>query len=378
MEVPFWRHGLGDEERDAFAEASRDLHLTTGSRAGALEERIAEISGVEHALATTSATTALHLLLLAHGVGPGDEVVVPSTSFVSTANVALYVGAKPVFCDVDPETGNMDPAAAAAAIGPGTAALLPVHLYGRMAEMGALGALARDRGLLVVEDAAHALEATSPEGPPGAVSNGAAYSFYATKSATVGEGGALALADGDVAAAARRLRLHGLDSSPAHRGEGLYRHYDMVELGLKCNMDDLKAAVLIPQLEADRMAARVKARERVHALYREALAGVPGVKLPPAQPEGGANYLFTVRVAADLRDEFMAGLERRGIGIAVNFRPIHLMSYYRERYGHREGEFPAAEALGAETITLPSHGRLTEAEIDAVAAAVRAVATELA
>lgn len=378
MGVPFWRHGLGAAERAALAAATESLHLTTGPAAAAVESRLAEMTGAAHALALTSCTAGLHLGLLANGVGPGDEVITSPISFVATANVIHHTGAKAVFADVEAESGLLDPAAVAAAITPATKGILPVHLYGNMADMGALNALAAAHGLFVLEDAAHALESVGPLGPPGTGSAGAAFSFYATKSATCGEGGALVQSDPAAAALAKRLRLHGLDFSPALRGDAPYRHYDMVDLGHKCNLNDLLASLLLPQLSSERCAARVDARRQAYAAYDNALAGAPGVRPGPARQEGSACYLHTIRVEPALRDRFLAGLGAEGIGVAVNFRPIHLMAWYRDRLGLGPGAFPAAEALGAETITLPSHGRLTAEEIGAVAQAVRKVAADLA
>ena len=376
LHVPFWRHGLTEADRAAWMEVARSPHLTTGPRTAELERRLSQILGLGDAVATTSCTTALHLALLAMGVDPGDEVVTTPMSFVATANADLHTGATPVFADVQSETGLLDPVAAEAAITPKTRVLLPVHLYGAMADMEALCAIAERHGLSILEDAAHALSSKGPLGPPGTGTAGACFSFYATKPATAGEGGAFATGDPALAERVRRLRLHGLDHSPAQRGDGPYRHYEMTDLGWKANMSDLSAVLLLGQLEEERMAPRIAARKALHAAYDKGLEGIPGISLPPPLPASCAPYLYTLRVPSAVRDAFLKGLEGRGIGIAVNYRPIHLMPHYRCALGLGEGGFPHAEAIGAETLTLPSQG-LSDEEVERVCAAVGETALEL-
>jgi UDP-4-amino-4-deoxy-L-arabinose-oxoglutarate aminotransferase len=352
--IDFFRHALGPDERTAVAEAMSELFLTTGARVAAFERQLAAYLGAPEgsALGVSSCTAALHLALLALGVGPGDEVVTTPMTFIASCNAVLYAGATPVLADVDPSTGLLDPAATAAAVTPRTRAVLVVHLYGHMVDMGAFRALCDARGLALVEDAAHALDASRDGVRPGQLGDAACFSFYATKNITSGEGGALVMRDPARLARARRLSQHGMSAGAADRYGGAYRHWDMLELGYKYNMTNLQAAMLAPQLaRIERIHA---GRAAVAARYEEGLAGLPGLEHPRVEAGAdSARHLFTVWVPPDRRDDLLAELARRGVGVAVNYRPVHLMTYYRERLGAREGCFPAAERIGARTISLP-------------------------
>ena len=318
----------------------------------------------------TSGTAGLHLALSALGVGPGDEVITTPMSFVATANAVILSGARPVFVDVEPETGNLDAGLVEAAVTDRTKAILPVHLYGVMCDMKRLGEVARRRGLFLVEDAAHALEARRDGIAPGEVSNAAVLSFYATKSITSGEGGAVVTDDADLAARLRILRLHGMSKGAAERHGGPWEHYDMPVVGWKYNMSNIQAAILVGQLP--RVHAMRARREEIAGRYREGLAGISGLAAPSI-PQGclSAHHLFTIHVAPCRRDAVLADLVAGGIGVAVNYRAIHLMKYYRETFSFAEGMFPAAEAIGASTISLPLYPKLTDEEVDYVIGAVR-------
>lgn len=374
--IPFWRHTLSEEDRDAWLGTASGPHLTTGPQTFAVEKRLAQLLHATDVLGTTSCTTALQLALLGMGVGPGDEVVTTPMSFVATANAICHTGATPIFADVHPQTGLLDPEAVAEVITRRTKVLLPVHLYGQMADMEALVTLAKNRGVSILEDSAHTLSSVSSLGPPGTGTAGACLSFYATKPVSAGEGGAFVTSDPALAQRVRTLRLHGLDHSPAHRGKGPYRHYEMVDLGWKANMDDLSAVLLLGQLRDERTEERIAGRRNLHAYYDEHLGGIEGVALPPPLSPLEVPYLYTLRVPAVHRDPLLASLDARGIGIAVNYRPIHLMTYYQERFQFAPGRFPHAEAIGAETLTLPSQG-LDEEELSLVCQAVRESAIDL-
>lgn len=359
--VEFFRHDLGEAEVAALTGVIGSLFLTTGPQVRALEAELAGYLGVAEAVGVSSCTAALHLSLAALDVGPGDEVIVPPTTFVSTANVVVYLGATPVFADVEPDTGLLDPVAVAAAITPRTRAVVPVHLYGQMADMAALADLAARHGLALVEDGAHGIEARREGLAPAHLGDTACFSFYATKTLTSGEGGLIATRDPDLAARLRRLRLHGIDRDAATRHGLAYRHWDMVELGFKANLSDLQAAILRAQVPG--IEARRAARQALHERYDARLADVPGLRLPTLRPGvTSAHHLYTVRVDAARRDAILDGLQARGIGVAVNFRPVHLLTYYRERFGFASGLCPHAEALGAQTISLPLYPSLTHAQ----------------
>jgi UDP-4-amino-4-deoxy-L-arabinose-oxoglutarate aminotransferase len=352
--IDFYRHGVGDEERAAVSAAMADLFLTTGARVAAFERELAAYLGLPTggALGLSSCTAALHLALLALGVGPGDEVITTPMTFIASSNAILYAGATPVFADVDPATGLLDLAAAEAAITPRTRAILVVHLYGQMVDVTAFRALCDARGLALVEDAAHALEAERDGVRPGALGDAACFSFYATKNITSGEGGALVMRDAARLDRARRLSQHGMSAGAADRHGGTYRHWDMLELGFKCNMTNLQAAMLSPQLR--RIDRIHEAREAIAVRYERGLAGVAGLDHP--RVAGGAvsaHHLFTIWVPEARRDELLAALPRRGVGVAVNYRAVHLLTFYRERFGFQAGSLPVAERIGASTITLP-------------------------
>jgi dTDP-4-amino-4,6-dideoxygalactose transaminase len=363
--IPFFLHDLGDAEVDAFAAALRSPILTTGDLVAEFERRFAARFDAGHAVALTSCTGAIHLALAALGIGPGDEVLTTPLTFVATATAVLQAGATPVFVDVEPDTGNLDAARVEPAITPRTKALLPVHLYGQMCDMRALRRLADRHGLAIVEDAAHCVEGRRDRVPPGALSDAACFSFYATKSLTCGEGGALVTRQPDLAERVRTLRLHGMTSSAAERERTGWRRWDVVAMGWKYNLDNLQAAVLLPQLE--RLDASFARRTALATRYRTALAGVAGVRLPAVRPEAThAWHLLVALVDPAHRDAIVAGLERRGVGVTVNYEPVHLTTFFAARFGFRAGAFPHAEALGAGCLSLPLYPRMADTDVDAV------------
>lgn len=365
MKVEFFKHNVDEADIANVAEAMRGRFLTTGERVSRFEADLARWAGRRVAVGLTSGTAGLHLALAALGVGPGDEVITTPMSFVATANAVVMTGARPVFVDVEPTTGNIDADLVESAVTQRTRAILPVHLYGVMCDMKRIGEVARRRGLLVVEDAAHALEARRDGVRPGDLSDAAVFSFYATKSITSGEGGAVVTDDEPLAARLKTLRLHGMTKGAAERYGGAYEHYDVAEIGFKYNMSNIQAAMLSGQLpRADRMR---REREEIAGRYRERLLQVEGVEMPEV-PEGcvSGRHLFTVRVAPEKREGVLEGLARRGVGVAVNYRPIHLYSWYGKHLGSREGQFPNAELIGASTISLPFYPKLTGDEVDYV------------
>ncbi|MFZ5585812.1 MAG: DegT/DnrJ/EryC1/StrS family aminotransferase [Thermodesulfobacteriota bacterium] len=373
--VEFYRHGLGEEEIAACQQALRSLFLTTGPACARFEQAFAQHLGVAQAVAVSTCTAALELALMALDIGPGHEVITTPMTFIATPNAVLYAGATPVFADVDPITGNLDPERIAAAITPRTRAVIPVHLYGTMCDMPAIRRLADAHGLKVIADCAHAVEATRDGLNSAGLAEAACYSFYATKNLACGEGGAVATDDPALAERLKVLRLHGMSKGAAERHHGHYQHWDMLELGKKANLSDILASLLVSQLP--RLAANLARREAIARRYEQAFAAIPGVDFPRV-PAGAvsARHLFTIWV--DRRDEFLAGLQARGIGVAVNYRAVHLLSYYRRRFGFKPGDFPVAESIGARTLSLPLYPSLTEAEVDRVVAAVAATAAELA
>jgi UDP-4-amino-4-deoxy-L-arabinose-oxoglutarate aminotransferase len=361
--IPFYRHDLGEPEVEAFRQALAGPILTTGDVVADFERRFAAVLGAEHAVGVTSCTGALHLALVALGIGPGDDVVTTPMTFIATATAILQAGARPVFADVEPGTGNLDVARLEAALTPRTRAVMPVHLFGQMCDMRALRALADRRGFAIVEDAAHCVEGARDGVRPGMVSEAACFSFYATKSLTSGEGGAVVVRDGRLADELRLLRLHGMTSSANERERSGYTPWDMVAMGWKYNMDNLQAAVLLPQLA--RLAPNLARRRALATRYRERLAGVDGVTIPAVLPGvDHAWHLFTVWVEGRDRNAVVARLGEAGVGVTVNYPPVHLTRWFRDTYGYESGAFPAAERIGAATISLPFYATMPEADVD--------------
>ena len=368
--IPYFRHDLGKPELDRLAKVLEGDILTTGAEVAEFEARFAAYLGQRHAFAVTSCTGALHMALLALDIGPGDEVITTPMSFVATATAILEAGATPVFVDVEADTGNLDAARVEAAITPNTRAIMPVHLYGLMCDMRALKAIADKHGLRLIEDAAHCIEGVRDGVRPGDLSDAACFSFYATKNLTCGEGGAITVNDAALADRLKLLRLHGMTRMGHESAREGYRHWDMVLMGWKYNMSNVEAALLLPQFE--RMQAKLARRHALAARYEQAFAGMDGIKLPRSRPDSvHARHVYTVWCEGCARDDLIAHLHGEGIGAVVNYRPIHLMSYFVERYGYRPGDFPIAEWIGDSTVSLPLYPDMPLEHVDVVAQAVQ-------
>lgn len=366
LAIPFYRHDLGHPEAASVARALKEPILTTGALVEEFEQRFAALLGRRHALAVTSCTGALHMSLLALGIGAGDEVITTPMTFVATAAAILQVGAIPVFVDVEPDTGNLDPERVAAAVTPRTRAIIPVHLYGLMCDMRRLRAVADAHGLAIIEDAAHCIEGRRDDVVPGAQSNVACFSFYATKNLNCGEGGALVTDDSELYRKLKLLRLHGIDRSLAQRYASGSSDWDMVAMGWKYNMSNIEAALLLPQLQ--RLSQNYARRDRLAKLYRHHLESVPGIRLP-AIPDGAVSalHLFPIWVGEGRRDAVRQHLLERGIGCVVNYHPVHLTRYFRETFKYEHGIFPEAERIGEETLSLPFYPSMPDAHVAAVA-----------
>lgn len=370
--VPFYVHDLGEAEIESFREVLNSRFLTTGSYVAEFESKFSEILGVEETVGLTSCTGALHLALLGLGVGPGDEVITSTMSFVATATAILEAGAEPVFVDVEPTTGNIDPDQIEAAITPRTKAIMPVHLYGLMADMRRIDAIAQKHGLFVIEDAAHCVEGMRDGIRPGQLSDAAAFSFYATKNLTCGEGGALATRHRDLATKVRRLSHHGITKLAFDRHTQGIAHWDMPEFGWKYNMSNISAAILLPQLP--RVEPNLARRAELARLYTEAFESIDGIALQWVPSNGvHARHLFPIWLRDRDRDDAVAELRARGVECAINYRPIHFLTYFKERFGLRAGQFPHAEWIGERTLSLPFYPRLATADAERVVEVVREV-----
>ncbi|MBF0178149.1 MAG: DegT/DnrJ/EryC1/StrS aminotransferase family protein [Magnetococcales bacterium] len=370
MKVEFYRHALGEEEIASVVETLHSVFLTAGPKTRAFEAAFAEYLGIRRVVGFSSCTTALWLTLRALGIGPGDEVITTPMTFIATANAILEAGGTPVFVDVEASTGNLDAERVAAAITPRTKAILPVHLYGQMCDMRRLRVIADQHNLAIIEDAAHCVEGERDGVRPGQLGDAACFSFYATKNLCSGEGGAVATQRDDLAEQLLLCRSHGMDKGAAERHHGRYQHWDMVCLGQKANMFDIQAALLLPQIP--KISRHWQRRSEIVASYESALTGVPGVTLH-RMPLGSrhARHLFTILVPPSARDPFLAQLQAFGIGCTVNYRAIHLLSYYRQRFNLPRGSFPVAEEIGDCTVSLPLWVGLQEHEIRHVIDGVR-------
>ena len=348
--------------------------LTTGPRVAAFERAFAEYADAAHAVALNSCTAALHLSLLASGVEPGDDVVTTPLTFCATANTIIHAGARPVFADVDAATGNLDPAAAAAAFTSRTRALLPVHFAGRPVDVVGFHDLARRHSVPVIEDAAHCVEGIADGHKVGSTADFTCFSFYATKNLTTGEGGMVTTNDPRAAAFIRTASLHGLSRDAWTRyAPGGRSDYDVVMAGFKYNMMDLQAAIGLHQLA--HLEERLARRDAIWNAYDRAFATLP-LRLPPPVLDGDrhARHIYSVgvdeRASGMSRDVLQQRLTDRGVATSIHFRALHLHPYYQERFGYSRGMFPAAEAISDSTLSLPLSAGMTPETVARVIEAV--------
>jgi dTDP-4-amino-4,6-dideoxygalactose transaminase len=371
MKVDFFLHSLSSSEYAPLIGRVLDTpFLTSGAVGKAVEAQLCEFFGVEDAMLVNSWTNGALAVLLALGIRPGDEVIVPAMTFIATANMVELLGAKPVFVDVNPDTLLLEPAAVAAAITPRTCAIIPVHLYGQMCDMKGFQELSRERPeIAVIEDCAHCFEGARDGYMPGKYSTAAIFSFYATKNVTCGEGGAVITNNRELAAKVRQTRLHGMSQGAADRFQrGQYRHWDMAVLGVKANLPDLLAAYLAPQIATIR--ERLPNRQALANRYREAFQGTP-IRMPrPLAGCSSAEHVFPIAVPPAVRDEAIDVLNRRDIGVAVNYRSVPTLTYYREKYGYRPDSFPVSYEWGAGTLTLPLYPTLERDKQDWVISSI--------
>jgi dTDP-4-amino-4,6-dideoxygalactose transaminase len=372
----FGSPAIGEEEIAEVVATLRSGWLGTGPRVQRFEADFQAYVGCAHAVALSSCTAGLHLALEVLGIGEGDEVITSPLTFSATANVIVHVGATPVFADVDPQTMNLDPAAAARAVTPRTKAIVPVHLAGRPCDMDALLRVARCHSLAIVEDAAHAIEARYRGRPIGSIGDLTAFSFYVTKNLVTGEGGMLTTENRAWAEEIRIKALHGIsrDAWKRYSAEG-FQPYDTLFPGYKYNMTDLQAALGIHQLA--RLEANLTVRERHWRRYDEALGDHPLLTIPaPVDTrDRHARHLYTVLLdierARMSRNEFIARLKAENIGAGIHFTPLHLHSYYAKTFGFTRGQFQTSEYIGDRTVSLPLSAKLTDADVEDVIAAVR-------
>jgi dTDP-4-amino-4,6-dideoxygalactose transaminase len=373
-QVGFAPPAIGEAEIQEVVATLRSGWLSTGPRVHEFERAFAEYIGVPHAIAVNSCTAALHLSLLATGIGPGDEVVTTPLTFCATANVIVHTGATPRFADIDPVTWNLSVARTADTITSRTRALIPVHYAGRPVDVAGFRALSQRHGLVLIEDAAHCVEGATAGAKIGATADLTCFSFYATKNLTTGEGGMLTTASGTWAYIVRTASLHGMSRDAWSRyGAGGSPHYDVVMPGYKYNMMDLQAAIGLHQLE--RLDDHLRRREAIWRIYDEAFSDLPLTRpAPVAIGDVHARHLYSVLVGPDSgwsRDDLMAALREDGISTSVHFKALHLHSFYAERFKLTRGMFPVAEMVSERTLSLPLSAGMTDGQVAQVVGAVR-------
>jgi dTDP-4-amino-4,6-dideoxygalactose transaminase len=378
--LPFHRPFLGEEEIAEVVDTLRSGWLTMGPKTVRFEERFAEAVGARYAVAVNSCTAALHLALEAAGVGPGDEVITSPYTFTATVGAIVYAGATPVLADTCTDYPNLDPAKAAARVTPRTKAIIPVHFAGAPCDLDAVQAVADSVGAVVIEDAAHALPARWKGRMVGALSTATAFSFYAGKNMTAGEGGMVTTDDAELADRMRVLRLHGIsrDAWKRYSAAGSW-YYEVEQLGYKVNATDISSAIGLHQL--DRLETFHARRLEIIDRYNRLLAEVPGIILPtPPDGADSAWHLYVVRLDAEQvaagRSEVIEMLKADNIGTSVHFIPIHHHPHWQRELGVAASDFPNASALYENAISLPLFPTMTDAEVDDVVASLGRIVGE--
>jgi len=359
LTVPFHIHNIEKEDTELLLKTLEGPFLSTGALVEEFESKLERFLTYGHTikvLGVSSCTAALHLALLAEGIGKGDEVITTPMTFIATINSIIYTGAKPVFADVDPRTGCIDPKEVQKKITNKTKAILVVHLYGLLCDVDQIDNL----GVPIIEDAAHALE-TNGVGLWGS----SCFSFYPTKSITSGEGGAISLLSEEKLELVKKLRLHGMDKGAWKRYLGTYQHWDMTELGYKYNMTNIQASLLLPQFE--KMGKYLERRKEIHKYYQE---NIIGCRLLETNP-GSSKLMFTIITKPDKRDKLLNLIQEEGVGVAVNFREVHTLEFYKKKLKYKEGELPEAEAIGNGTITLPLYPKMTDNQVEYVVEVIK-------
>jgi len=375
--IPFSLPEIGEEEINEVVDTLRSGWLTTGAKAALFEKEFSKALGAGKSLAVNSATSGLHLSLCAADIEPGDEVIIPVNTFAATAEVVRYLGAHPRFVDIDYDTMNIDPQKVEEILERDTKgkikAIIPVHIAGLSCEMEPLLQLGKTYGLKVIEDAAHALPSTYQGKTIGSLASfSTVFSFYVTKPLCTGEGGMVCTSSDTAARQMERLRLHGIDRDVWDRytnPSGSWK-YDVVEAGFKYNFPDLFAAIGLHQLKKIQVFA--SKRERIAQFFHQKLVNT-GIQIPKDAPGDDQHswHLYLIRLPKNIeRDQFIEELGAEGIGTSVHFIPLHLMSYYQEKYGYQPEDFPIALESFSRLVSLPIYSRMKDSEVERVMEAV--------
>ncbi|MGE6630434.1 DegT/DnrJ/EryC1/StrS family aminotransferase [Bacillus sp. NPDC077027] len=373
--LPYALPSIEQEEIDQVIDTLKSGWLSTGPKVKQFEDQFKQLTGAKHAIAVNSCTAALFLALKGKGIGVGDEVITTPLTFCATANTIIHTGAHPVFVDIDPATLNIDPAKIEEAVTPKTKAIVPVHFAGQSCHMDEVLQIAKNHGLFVLEDAAHALYTTYHNRPIGSIGDATAFSFYATKNLATGEGGMLTTNDDKLADRMRRMALHGMSKDAWNRyGEKGTWYYEVEEPGYKMNMFDMQAALGIAQL--NRLTDMQKRREQIAIAYGQAFQDEAGLILPPVHEEGRhAWHLYVLQVEPEkaglTRDELIKQLHQTyKIGTSVHFIPVHLHPYYKQSFHYSDADFPEAMNYYQRTLSLPLYPSMTDEDVTYVIEAV--------
>jgi dTDP-4-amino-4,6-dideoxygalactose transaminase len=364
---------IGEAEIASVTECLRSNWIGLGGRVERFEQEFARYKGAPYAVGVSSGTAAIHLALLALGIGPGDEVIAPAMTFCSTIHSIVHTGAKPVLVDCSRSTFNIDPAQIEQRITPRSKAILVVHMCGRCCEMDSILDLARRHGLRIIEDCAHAIEATYHGVPAGLMGDAGCFSFYPTKNITTGDGGMVITRDRQVYERVKVLSLHGMTADAWSRFVGGPTGYEVIAAGFKYNMTDLAASLGLPQLET--IEERWRQRKQIWLAYTERLKELPLLLPPPAaQDSRHAYHLFTpLLVLEELgvdRQTIIAALDAENIGVGIHYVPVHQHPYYRQQFGFADSDFPNAAFVGERTLSLPLSSATTEQDVDDIATAL--------
>jgi perosamine synthetase len=372
--IPYGKQWIDDDDVAAVISVLRCDWLTTGPSVGRFEAAVADFVGCQHAVALSSGTAALHAMMHAIGIGPGDEVIVPAMTFAASANCVVYCGGTPVFADVDPATLLVDPDSVESLINDRTIAVVAVDYAGQPCDYHRLQKICDKHAVVLLADACHSLGASYQGRRAGGLATMSAFSFHPVKPITTAEGGMVTTNDAELAERIRCFRNHGITTDVRQRQEAGVWFYEMKELGFNYRLSDLQCALGLQQLQ--KLESWVYRRRAIAATYDESLANCPRLsRLSVAANVGHAYHLYVVAWPCGERDEVFRRLREQGIGVNVHYVPVHLHPFYRERFGTRAGMCPHAEAAYERILSLPIYPRMTDADTDDVIAAVREVAT---
>jgi len=370
MKVPYFIPWIIQKDKRAVVNVLSNRWLTGGPIVNKFEEKISKFINSKFASAVGSATHALHLSVRSLGIGPGDEVIVPTFTFAATANVVSYAGAVPILADVDSGTFNILPSEIKKRISKRTRAIIVVHYGGQSCDMREIISICKDRGLYLIEDCAHSLGATYAGKKCGSMGESGCFSFYPTKIITTGEGGMVTTSNNKVYRSVQLLKSHGMSIHPAEREVKAEWKYDIIDLGYNYRMDEIRASLGVSQFE--RIDEINKRRIRIAKKYDDKLEKIKGISIPMTKPDRNHIYhLYTIKIENDYhltRDELFQKLHKKGIGTSVQYYPLHLMSYNKKKYHNKISQFPNSNKLKDTVLSLPIYPTMTENQVDYVVA----------